>query len=462
MPAPTVVILAAGEGTRMRSSLPKVLHPICGRPMLLWPLKAAQDAGAARVIVVDNPNKRLGEHLPDGVETAIQREPRGTGDAVAAAAAMIDPSAPVLVINGDMPLITPEAIEAMVAMHAETEAAATVGSMELDDPAGYGRIVRGRDGEVERVVETKVAGDATPEEHSIREVNAGLYLFDGGALLAALADLQGENAQGERYLPDVLPVMLAAGKRVQAHPLPDPDLALGVNDRVDLAHVTKLAQRRIHEAHMRAGVTLVDPGSTTIDVTVSLGQDTVIEPGTSLKGTTRAGANCVLGPHTTAIDCTLGDGVTVIHSYLHGATAGDGALIGPFAYLRPKAVLRDKAKAGTFVEIKNSTVGAGSKVPHLSYIGDTDIGEGSNLGAGTITANYDGHEKHRTKIGDRVRGGVDTSFVAPVEIGDDAYTAAGSVITHDVPPGALGVARERQRNIKDYADRVKERREADR
>jgi bifunctional UDP-N-acetylglucosamine pyrophosphorylase / glucosamine-1-phosphate N-acetyltransferase len=462
MPAPTVVILAAGEGTRMRSSLPKVLHPICGRPMLLWPLKAAQDAGAARVIVVDNPSKRLAEHLPDGVETAIQQEPRGTGDAVAAAAAMIDPAAPVLVINGDMPLITPEAIEAMVAAHGDAEAAATVGSMELEDPAGYGRIVRGRDGEVERVVETKVEGDATPEEHSIREVNAGLYLFDGGALLAALAELQGDNAQGERYLPDVIPAMIAAGKRVQAHPLPDPDLALGVNDRVDLAHVTKLAQRRIHEAHQRAGVTIVDPGSTTIDATVSLGQDTVIEPGTSLKGTTRAGASCVLGPHTTAIDCMFGDGVTVIHSYVQGATAGDGALIGPFAYLRPKAVLRDNAKAGTFVEIKNSTVGAGSKVPHLSYIGDTEIGEGTNIGAGTITANYDGRDKHRTTIGDRVHVSVDTSFVAPVEIGDDAYTAAGSVITHDVPPGALGVARERQRNIKGYADRVKERREADR
>ncbi len=446
----------------MRSTLAKVLHPICGRPMILWPLQAARDAGAARLIVVDNAKRTLADHLPPDVETAIQHEPRGTGDAVAVAAELIDAQAPVLVINGDMPLITADAIEQMVAAHEEMGAAATIASMELDDPTGYGRVVRGADGEVERVVETKVEGDATPEELAIREVNAGLYLFAGGALLAALRSFEADNAQGEHYLPDVIPALIAQGKSVQAHPLQDPDLALGVNDRVDLARVTRLAQRRIHRAHQRAGVTVVDPASTTIDADVTLGQDTLIEPGTSLKGTTSAGADCVLGPHTTAIDCAFGDGVTVIHSYLVQARAADGALIGPFSYLRPDADLGEKAKAGAFVEIKNSTVGRGSKVPHLSYIGDTEIGEDSNIGAGTITANYDGHKKHRTKIGDRVRVSVDTSLVAPVEVGDDAYTAAGSTITHDVPPGALGVARERQRNIPGYAQRVKERQEADR
>ncbi len=446
----------------MRSTLAKVLHPICGRPMILWPLQAARDAGAARLIVVDNAKRTLADHLPPDVETAIQHEPRGTGDAVAVAAELIDAQAPVLVINGDMPLITADAIEQMVAAHEEMGAAATIASMELDDPTGYGRVVRGADGEVERVVETKVEGDATPEELAIREVNAGLYLFAGGALLAALRSFEADNAQGEHYLPDVIPALIAQGKSVQAHPLQDPDLALGVNDRVDLARVTRLAQRRIHRAHQRAGVTIVDPASTTIDADVTLGQDTLIEPGTSLKGTTSAGADCVLGPHTTAIDCAFGDGVTVIHSYVMQARAGDGALIGPFSYLRPDADLGEKAKAGAFVEIKNSTVGRGSKVPHLSYIGDTEIGEDSNIGAGTITANYDGHKKHRTKIGDRVRVSVDTSLVAPVEVGDDAYTAAGSTITHDVPPGALGVARERQRNIPGYAQRVKERQEADR
>jgi len=457
MPAPTVVLLAAGEGTRMRSSLPKVLHPICGRPMILWPLLAARDAGAERVIVVDNPKRLLAEHLPEGTETAIQEQPRGTGDAVAAAAAHVDPSAPVLVINGDMPLITGDAIAAVFAAHAEQRAAATLASMELDDPSGYGRVIRGADGAVERVAETKAEGDATAEELAIREVNAGLYVFDGGALLAALDSLGEDNAQGERYLPDVLPVLLAAGKTVQACPLPDPDLALGVNDRVDLARVTRLAQQRIHRAHQRAGVTIVDPASTLIHATVAIGEDTTIEPSTFLRGRTRIGARCTVGPLSTLIDSVLGDGVTVRHSYLDAATAADGVAIGPFTYLRPDAVLHENAKAGTFVEIKNSNVGAGSKVPHLSYVGDTDIGEGSNLGAGTITANYDGRRKHRTTIGSRVKISVDTSLVAPVTVGDDAYTAAGSVITDDVPPGALGVARQRQKNIEGYADRRAER-----
>jgi bifunctional UDP-N-acetylglucosamine pyrophosphorylase/glucosamine-1-phosphate N-acetyltransferase len=403
--------------------------------------------------VVDNPKRLLAEHLPEGTETAIQELPRGTGDAVAAAAAHVDPSAPVLVINGDMPLITGDAIAAVFAAHAEQRAAATLASMELDDPSGYGRVIRGADGAVERVAETKAEGDATAEELAIREVNAGLYVFDGGALLAALDSLGEDNAQGERYLPDVLPVLLAAGKTVQACPLPDPDLALGVNDRVDLARVTRLAQQRIHRAHQRAGVTIVDPASTLIHATVAIGEDTTIEPSTFLRGRTRIGARCTVGPLSTVIDSVLGDGVTVRHSYLDAATAADGVAIGPFTYLRPDAVLHENAKAGTFVEIKNSNVGAGSKVPHLSYVGDTDIGEGSNLGAGTITANYDGRRKHRTTIGSRVKISVDTSLVAPVTVGDDAYTAAGSVITDDVPPGALGVARQRQKNIEGYADR---------
>jgi bifunctional UDP-N-acetylglucosamine pyrophosphorylase/glucosamine-1-phosphate N-acetyltransferase len=456
MPAPIVVILAAGEGTRMRSVLPKVLHPICGRPMILWPLLAARAAGAERVVVVDNPKRLLAEHLPEGVEVAIQEQQRGTGDAVAASAGHIDPTAAVLVINGDLPLITPAALASALEAHERTGAAATVASIELDDPIGYGRVVRAADGGVERIVETKTAGDATADELAIREVNAGVYVFDGGALLGALAELRGDNAQGEAYLPDVVPVMLAAGKLVHAHPLADPDLALGVNDRVQLAHVTRIAQQRIHEAHQRAGVTIVDPASTLIEASVAIGQDTTIEPATFLRGATRIGARCTVGPASTLIDSTLADEVAVRHSYLDGASAADGVSIGPFAYLRPHAVLQENAKAGTFVEIKNANVGAGSKVPHLSYVGDADIGEGSNLGAGTITANYDGRNKHRTTIGDRVRVSVDTALVAPVTVGDDAYTAAGSVITDDIPPGALGVARQRQTNIEGYADRRKE------
>lgn len=456
MAAPTVIVLAAGDGTRMRSALPKVLHPICGRPMILWPLLAARAAGAERVVVVDNPARRLAEHLPAGVEVAIQEHPRGTGDAVAAAAEHIDPGAPVLVMNGDMPLITAEAIAALVAAHERAPAGVTIATMELDDPAGYGRVVRAAGGEVERVVETKIAGDATPEELSIREVNAGLYLFEAAELLGALAELDADNAQGELYLPEALPRLRAAGRPVRAHTLPDAELALGVNDRVDLAHVTRLAQRRLHAAHQRAGVTIVDPASTLIEADVAIGRDTTVEPSTFLRGATRVGSGCTVGPLTTLIDTELGDDVTVRHSYLDHARAEAGATIGPFAYLRPDALLREGAKAGTFVEIKNATIGPGAKVPHLSYVGDADVGERANLGAGTITANYDGRRKHRTSIGARARVSVHTSFVAPVSVGDDAYTGAGSVITDDVPPGALGIARARQTNVEGYAERHRE------
>jgi bifunctional UDP-N-acetylglucosamine pyrophosphorylase/glucosamine-1-phosphate N-acetyltransferase len=324
----------------------------------------------------------------------------------------------------------------------------------LDDPTGYGRVVRAGDGSVERVVETKEPGDATPDELDIQEVNSGVYAFDGSALLEALDKVTPDNAQGEYYLPDVLPIMRADGLTVAAHTLADAEILLGVNDRVALAAVQAAAQRRIHERHMAAGVTIVDPASTTIDATVEIGPDTTIEPSSHLRGATTIGSNCVVGPLTTLIDTTLGDGVKVPHSYLVEAEAEDGVSIGPFAYLRPGAHLREQSKVGTFVEVKNSDIGPGAKVPHLSYIGDADVGEGTNLGASTITANYDGHQKHRTKIGKNVKGAVHTSYVAPVEVGDGAWTAAGSVITDDIPPGALGVARERQKNIEDWEKRT--------
>jgi bifunctional UDP-N-acetylglucosamine pyrophosphorylase / glucosamine-1-phosphate N-acetyltransferase len=453
VPEPTVVILAAGEGTRMRSATPKVLHPLCGRPLIAWPVQAARDAGAARVIVVDNPKRRLGDHLPDGVEVAIQHEPRGTGDAVAAAAALLDPTTTVVVINGDVALLTAEAIKGLVAAHEAAGAAATMATMELDDPGAYGRVIRDGDGSVVRVAEAKTAGDATPEELEIREVNAGVYAFDGGALVAALQTLDTDNAQGELYLPDVLPAMRAAGRTVAAHPIADPDLTHGVDDRVDLAYAQQVAQRRILEQHMRAGVTIVDPDSTRIDATVTIGRDTTIEPFAQLKGATGIGGDTLIGAMSTLIDTRVGDGVTILHSHLTGARVDDGATVGPFAYLRPGAHLHERAKAGTFVEIKNSEIGAGTKVPHLSYIGDADIGEGTNIGAGNVTANYDGRHKHRTTIGSGVKTSVDTTFVAPVTVGDGAYTGAGSVITLDVPPGALAIARARQKNIEGYADR---------
>jgi len=452
VPAPIVVILAAGEGTRMRSAVPKVLHPVCGRPMILWPVQAAQEAGAGKVVVVDGPERKLAAALPAGVELAVQAEPRGTGDAVRAAAAHIGADETVLVLMGDVPLITAAAIEALAAAHGESGAAATMATMQLDDPSGYGRVIRGADGSVERVVETKSEGDATPQELAIREVNTGIFAFRGGALLDALRRLDPDNAQGELYLPDVLPVLREQG--VHAHPITDPTLTLGVNTRVDLATVTAHAQARIHRQHQLAGVTIVDPRSTLIEADVALGRDTVVEPSSFLRGATQVGERATIGPLTTLIDTSVGDEATVLHSYAQGAEIGTGVSVGPFAYLRPGARLKDGAKAGTFVEIKNSTVGEGTKVPHLSYIGDADIGDGSNIGAGTITANYDGREKHRTTIGARVKVSVDTAFVAPVTVGDDAYTGAGSVITEDVPPGALGIARERQRNVEGYAERV--------
>ena len=453
--APVVVVMAAGQGTRMRSRTPKVLHELCGRPMVEWPIAAAREAGAARVVVVDGPQKPLADHLPEGVVHAVQPEPNGTGGAVAAAAEHIDRDAPVVVLSGDVPLITAAHIADLVAAHERGDAAATMLTAVLDDPSGYGRVVRGADDEVVKVVETKADGDATDEERAIQEVNTSIFAFAGGPLLDALPELTADNAQGELYLPQVLTLMRDEGLGVKAHVADDPNLVLGVNDRAHLAQIRRIAQARIHDEHMRSGVTIVDPGSTTIDVGVQLGRDTTIHPATFLHGTTRVGENSQIGPLTTVIDCAIGDDVAVKHSYLTDSELHDGVSVGPFAYLRPGTVLRAGSKAGTFVEIKNSDIGAGTKVPHLSYIGDADVGEGTNIGAGNITANYDGMDKHRTTIGDNVRTSVHTSYVAPVTVGDGAYTAAGTVITEEVPPGALGISRGRQKNIEGYADRKK-------
>ncbi|MGH2920360.1 MAG: bifunctional UDP-N-acetylglucosamine diphosphorylase/glucosamine-1-phosphate N-acetyltransferase GlmU [Solirubrobacteraceae bacterium] len=453
MPGLTAVILAAGQGTRMRSRIPKMLHDLCGRPLVGWPIAAAQDAGADKVVVVDSPANTLEGHLPEGVVTVVQPEADGTGGAVRAAVSEIDPAATVVVLPGDGPLVTAEAIGALVDAHTSNAAAATMATAVFADPSGYGRVIRDADGTVERVVETKVDGDATPEQLAIDEVNTSIFVFDGAALLEGLDAIEPDNAQQELYLPDVLPVLRAAGHTVAAHDIGDAAIALGVNDRVQLAEARAIAQARIHADHGRAGVTIVDPGSTVIEVGVTLGEDTVVEPSSFLRGATTVGEGSRIGPLTTLIDARIGDGVTVLHSYLTSCEVRDGATIGPFAYLRPGALLRERSKAGTFVEIKNSDIGQGSKVPHLSYIGDADIGEDVNLGAATITANYDGQNKHRTTIGDRVRTGVDTTLIAPVTLNDDAYTGANSAITKDVPPGALGIARERQVNHEGYADR---------
>jgi bifunctional UDP-N-acetylglucosamine pyrophosphorylase/glucosamine-1-phosphate N-acetyltransferase len=450
----TIVILAAGRGTRMHSATPKLAHDLCGWPLIQWPVAAARAAGAARVIVVVSEESSLNGALPHGVLSATQASANGTGGAVLAAAPQIDGSESVIVLNGDVPLVDAALLRELAAQHEQSGAAATMVTIELDDPRGYGRVLRDADGIVERVVETKNSGEASASELEIREVNTGVFAFKADVLLEQLARVP---AVGEEiYLPGVLPLIRAAGGALATFAAEDPALLLGVNDRAQLAAVRGEAQRRIQERHMLAGVTIVQPSSTSIDVGVKIAPDTSIEPCTQLLGDTRIGTAASIGPHTTVVDSLLGDGVRVLHSHLVDCELREGATVGPFAYLRPGALLRERAKAGTFVEIKNSDIGARTKVPHLSYVGDADIGEDTNLGAGSITANYDGYAKHRTTIGARVRGSVDTSYVAPVTVGDDAWTAAGSVITGDVPPGALAVARARQRNVEGYAERRKD------
>jgi bifunctional UDP-N-acetylglucosamine pyrophosphorylase/glucosamine-1-phosphate N-acetyltransferase len=448
-----VLVMAAGEGTRMRSATPKMLHPVCGRAMVAWPIIAAREAGAGRVVAIVSPNQNIVPGLPDKVRIVTQPQPDGTGGAVRSALPLIEEAETVLVLSGDVPLLSSQTISGLLESHASSAAAATMLTIELDEPGSYGRVVRTASGEVERVVEAKTAGDATPEQLAIREVNAGTYAFQAGPLAEALAGLSNDNAQGEYYLPDVLPALRAAGHAVGAYLADDLAVTMGINNRADLASVETEARRRILEAHMLAGVTVVDPASTWVDAEVEIAADVRLEPGTSLRGLTEVGAGSTIGPMSTLSDSRLGEDVTVPHSYLVECDVRDGALVGPFAYLRPGAVLEPGAKAGTFVEVKNSRIGEGAKVPHLSYIGDADVGAGSNLGAGTITANYDGSRKHRTTIGEKVRVGVDTMLIAPVEVGDGAYTGAGAVIKSDVPEGALAVSQNEQRNIEGYADR---------
>jgi bifunctional UDP-N-acetylglucosamine pyrophosphorylase / glucosamine-1-phosphate N-acetyltransferase len=425
----------------MHSRKPKVLHELCGLPMVLWPVRAALAAGAGRVVVVDSPERALQAVVRGQAQLAVQAQPDGTGGAVAAAIEQLDAGgadrdAPVVVLSGDVPLVDADTIEQLVRAHEQRSALATMASMVLEDPGAYGRVVRDRDGRFERVVETKAGGDASPQQLEIREVNAGVYVFSGAALRAALPRLSADNAQGELYLPQVLELIRAGGGSVQAHQIAEAQVVLGINDRADLARVRGLAQAAIHARHLADGVTIVDPATTVIDVDVEIGPDTTIEPFTTIKGSTRIGEGCL-----------------VRHSYLVDCVLEDGTSVGPFAYLRPGSALRSGAKVGTFVEVKNSDIGPAAKVPHLSYIGDADVGAGTNLGASTITANYDGRAKHRTTIGKHVHSSVHVSFVAPVTVGDRAYTAAGSVITEDLPAGALGIARARQINKEGYAAR---------
>ncbi len=438
----------------MHSSVPKVLHDVCGRPMIAWPVLAAQEARAGRIAVIVSPALDLDGALPEGVETVVQPEPNGTGGAIRAASDLIRASETVVVLNGDHPLVTATLLAGIVDMHREAGAAATVVTVDRDDPESLGRIVRDANGEFDRIVETKHPEGVPPEVMAIHEVNTNTFVFDAGALVGALDQISNDNAAAEYYLGDALVAIREQGLLVLAHKADDVSVNIGVNNRAELAVVSTEARRRILEGHMLAGVTVTDPSATWIDADVEIAADATIEPGTSLRGRTEVGAGSVVGPNTTLIDSKLGERVAVPHSYLVECEVLDGCAVGPFAYIRPQTVLAEGAKAGAFVEIKNSRVGEGAKVPHLSYVGDAEIGAGSNIGAGSITANYDGFRKNRTVIGEHCRIGVDTMLVAPVSIGDGAYTGAGAVIRKDVPPGALAVPQEnRQRHIEGYAER---------
>jgi bifunctional UDP-N-acetylglucosamine pyrophosphorylase / glucosamine-1-phosphate N-acetyltransferase len=451
MANPTILIMAAGHGTRMRSSLPKVLHTVCGKPMIHWVIDAARRAGAGRIICITRPGEGVEEALPEGVEAAPQTSGEGTGSAVLAARDGITPDTTVVILSGDHPLISADLIGALVKRHDDDRAAATLLTTDRLDPSGYGRIVRAADGSVERIVETKYPDQVPADELGIREINIGTYAFTAGELFGAL-DRVGETG-GERYLTGVFPLIGQNGGRITAELTGDILSSIGVNTRADLMEVERHLTSRLIEEHAMNGVTFVSPQTTTIDADVEIGEDTVIGPGVTIHAGTRIGKGCEIGPHTTLINARLANEVWVAHSYLVDCEVEDGARIGPFAYLRPGTVVREGAKVGTFVEVKNSDIGRGTKVPHLTYLGDADVGEQTNIGAGNITANYDGRKKHRTKIGNRVKTSVDTSFVAPVSVGDDAYTGAGSVITDDVPDGALGIARARQKNVDGYAQR---------
>jgi bifunctional UDP-N-acetylglucosamine pyrophosphorylase / glucosamine-1-phosphate N-acetyltransferase len=455
MAAPfTVLIMAAGQGTRMHSDTPKVLHRVAGKPLVEWVADAARAAGAGRVVAIVRPGDGVEEDLPDGIEVAQQREGEGTGAAVLAARDAVGGDAPLVVLSGDHPLVTAEQLEGLMEEHERQDAKATLLTTDQLDPAGYGRIVRNSDGTVDRIYETKYTDGLTPEELSVREINLGAYVFDPQTLFDALDNVGLE--QGERYLTGVFPLIRAEDGTIAAYMTDDADAALGINDRAGLMAAEEAAQRRIIEDHARSGVTFLQPGTTRVEAGVTIGRDTTIGPGTVLEGATVIGERCEIGPHTTLRGATIRDGATVVHSFVIEAEVGADARVGPFAYLRPGTVIGDGAKAGTFVEIKNSDIGARAKVPHLSYIGDTDVGEDSNLGASTITANYDGRKKHRTKLGKSVKTGIHTSLVAPLDIGDRAYTGAGSTINEDVPDGALGIGRAKQKNIEGYADRVEE------
>ncbi|RJQ71649.1 bifunctional UDP-N-acetylglucosamine diphosphorylase/glucosamine-1-phosphate N-acetyltransferase GlmU [Pseudonocardiaceae bacterium YIM PH 21723] len=461
MSAPlTSIVLAAGEGTRMRSATPKVLHQLAGRALVEHAVIAADQLAPDHLVVVTGHGREavteyltgVGKRLERDVLTAVQEQRLGTGHAVQCGLAALpsDISGTVLVTYGDVPLLDGATLREFVDAHSANGNAVTVLTAEVEDPTGYGRIVRDANGGVAEIVEHK---DATAERLAIREINSGVYAFDAAVLSGALGRLNSHNAQGELYLTDVLSIARGDGHQVGAVICEDPWLVEGVNDRVQLSVLGAELNRRLVEQWQRAGVTFIDPQSVWLDCDVTLAQDVLVEPGVQLRGTTSVATGAIVGPDTTLTDCVVGEGAHVYRAHGIGAEVGPECEVGPFTYMRPGTKLGRKAKLGGFVETKKADIGAGSKVPHLSYVGDATIGEHTNIGAATVFVNYDGVNKHHTFVGSHARTGADNMFVAPITIGDGAYTAAGSVITQDVPPGAIGVARGAQRNIEGWVAR---------
>ena len=444
----TVVILAAGEGTRMKSSTPKVLHPISGRSLLGHVIHAVSALSPKQVrVVVGAGREEVEAHLAEiapHATTVFQEKRGGTGHATQLALDGLQATGTILVLAGDTPMLTGASLAQLLEEHHAGGFTASVLTAEHPDPTGYGRIIRGDDDSLLRIVEER---DADEIQRDILEVNSGVYAFDAVKLAGAIGKLKNNNSQGELYLTDVIEILRNEGGKIAAVLIEDFIEILGVNDRVQLAESAALLRDRINEDLMRAGVTIVDPLSTWVDSTATVASDVVLMPGTAISGKTTVATGAVIGPRTTLVDCTVGIGARVIESRATESIIGEGANVGPFTYLRPGTKLLPHSKVGAYVEMKNATLGEGSKVPHLSYVGDAVIGEGSNIGAATIFVNYDGVEKHYTVVGDHVRIGSDSMLVAPVTIGDGAYTAAGSVITEDVPPGAIGVGRAKQRNV---------------
>lgn len=451
----TAIVLAAGAGTRMKSARAKVLHELGGRSMIAHALLAVRDVGAATTVaVVGHDREQVSAaiaELDDSVVQAVQEEQRGTGHAVQVALEALDdkPAGTVLVTYGDVPLLTASTLSALLDDHRSAGRAVTILSAELEDPSGYGRIVRDATSAVVAIREDKDAGET---EREIREVNSGILAVDADFLVDAVGRLTTDNAQGELYLTDIVAHAVADGRPVGAHVLEDVWQTEGVNDRAQLARLGRELNRRTTEHWMREGVTIIDPDTTWIDSAVTLAPDVTLQPGTQLLGATAVASGATIGPDTTLRNVEVGEGATVIRTHGSDAVVGAGAMVGPFSYLRPGTELGADGKIGTFVETKNAQIGPGAKVPHLSYVGDAEIGEGSNIGAGTIVANYDGVKKHRTKVGKQARTGSNNVFVAPVEIGDGAYTGGGTVVREDVPPGALATSSGPQRTMEGWVE----------